>query len=222
MAARATTTKAENGRAAAAATPTVGFVIPRVQLEVSDIPIVGTTSLITHPWSEKAVKQMLDSQMKRAKGPKEAKNPEQDYEASKYVADPDGWLGVPSCAFKAAMVGACRAVDGLPMTVAKRMLFVLPDGRTKDGTELTRIEGEPRMRRDLVRLESGTADIRFRAEFVEWSAVIRVEYNAGLISAEMVLNLVELAGRSEGICEWRPSAPKSCTGSHGLFRVVRD
>lgn len=202
--------------------PVTGYVIPRPNMQVIKVPIVGTTSLITHAWDEKAIRIMLEAQTKKARAPKAAKVPEADFQAARYLAD-EGWDGIPSAAFKAAMVGACRAVDGLPMTVAKRMLFCLADGfSTRQNVELTRIVSKPpRMRRDMVRLETGVADIRFRPEYVDWRAELTVEFNAGIISAEMILNLIDLAGYSEGVCEWRPSAPKSCSGNHGRWTVDR-
>lgn len=192
---------------------------PRIQ--VVDVPIVGTTPLIVHAWSEKSRKEMLDKQMGATKRAKEKKDPHADYMASRYIADA-GWDGVPAVAFKAAMVGACRTIDDFPMTLAKRLFRVRADGRSTGGTlavDLVRIIGEPRMRKDMVRVAGGTADIRFRAEFPEWSAVIGIEFNASMVSAEQVINLLALAGYSEGICEWRPSAPKSATGSYGCWRI---
>lgn len=199
-----------------------GFVIPPPKIVVRAIPITGITSLIVHAWSEKAKRMMLDKQMKKAAAPKAAKDPQEDYRSSTYVAD-EGWHGVPASSFKSAMVGACRAVEGLPMTMAKRMIFVVPDGiSTAQNVELIRIEGKPRMREDMVRLESGVADIRYRAEYFPWKAVVRVEINVGVVSVEQVVNLLDLAGLTEGICEWRPSAPKSASGEHGRWRVDRE
>lgn len=212
---------AKAAKAKAAPQAESAIVIPPPNIQVIKVPIVGTTPLVVHAWSVKARRMMLEKQMKKAAGPKEAKDPEADYQSSRYVADA-GWDGVPAAGFKAAMVGACRAVDDLPMTVAKRMAFVLADGRsTAQNVDLVRIHGEPRMREDMVRLESGVADIRFRAEYPDWSAVLTVEFNAGIISAEQVVNLLSLAGYSEGVCEWRPSAPKSSSGSCGRWQVKR-
>lgn len=214
-------TKAKVSERNGAAVPEIGITIPEPRIETIHVPIVGTTPLVVHAWGQKAKRLMLDKQQKKAKAPREVKNPEQDYRDSRYISD-EGWDGVPAAGFKSALVGACRAVDDLPMTLAKRMCFVLADGRsTKQNVELVRIIGEPRMREDMVRLESGVADIRYRAEYVEWSATLRIEFNAGVISAEQIVNLCDLAGYSEGCCEWRPSSPKSASGSCGRWRVKR-
>ena len=56
-------------------------------LNIQRVPIhiVGDTPLIVHAWSEKAKRQMLESQMGVAKGKKkEAKNPVEDFINSMY------------------------------------------------------------------------------------------------------------------------------------------
>ncbi len=197
-----------------------GIIIPRPNIRIMRLPIVGTTSLIVHSWSRKAIKMLLDRQQKKAQQAKEARDPDADYEASKYVGD-DGWEGIPAVAFKAAIVGACRQVDGLTMTLAKRLAFIQPDGfSTEQNIELTKIEGRARMRQDMVRVASGTADVRFRAEYQKWRATLLIEYNAQVITQEQLINLVSIAGYSEGVGEWRPSAPESATGTHGRWRVL--
>ena len=190
--------------------------IPAPKVEVASFPITGETPLIVHRWSEKAKRAMLDKQQKKATLRKEAKNPEEDFQQSRYVSS-EGWDGFPAGGFKASLVGAARqAGKDLPMTLAKRLVFIVADDAT---TGLVRIYGEPTMRDDMVRLETGVADIRFRAQYWPWSAILQVRYNASIISQEQVANLVMLSGMSEGIGEWRPSAPKSCSGDFGLWRI---
>lgn len=193
--------------------------IPRPRIEEISIPIIGTEPLIVHAWSQKVKQAMLDKQMKKPVASKEAKDPQRDFEDSRYIAD-EGWDGFTAVGFKASLVGACRQVEGLPMTLAKRLLFVQADGRsTLHSSGLVRIHGEPRMRQDMVRLDTGVADIRFRAEYFPWKATLTIRFNAGVISAEQVTHLVILAGMSEGVGEWRPSSPKSATGNYGLWEI---
>lgn len=187
-----------------------------VQLETVDIPIVGVTELIMHNWSQKARQMMLDKQMGKAQSKKAPKDPQEDFEGSMYRLD-DGRYGFPATGFKAAIVGACRLYDGLAMTRIKQAVYVEGE-RNIEGQQLVVIEGEPRMREDMVRLETGVADVRHRAGFPEWRATLRVTYVANMLTLEQLVNLVNAAGLG-GVGDWRPSAPKSATGNFGRFRV---
>lgn len=61
----------------------------------------------------------------------------------------------------------------------------------------------------------GTADIRYRGEFPEWSTEITLRYNANVLSPEQVANLFNVAGFAVGVGEWRPQRD----GSFGMFHV---
>ena len=181
--------------------------IPRIEIERFVIPIVGDSSLIMHKWSEKAKKEMLDKQMKVAKGGREAKDPERDFQECIYY-DTDGDYAFPSVAFKNAAVSACRFTDGTKMTVARGAFHV-------EG-EFVKVENSaPVPREDMVRVGMGTADIRYRAEFPNWKANIRVSYNKRALSREQIVNLFNLAGFGVGVGEWRPEK----NGSFGRFHV---
>lgn len=196
-------------------------VIEKISPKIIELEIVGITPLLVCAWSQKARQQMLDKQMKKAKTGREAKNPEADYLASRYIST-DGWDGIPAGGVKGCIVNACRAVDGLPMTLAKRMIFVRSQGVTKEGQGLVRIYGKHEMHQGMVRIDNGgTCDIRFRAVYPTWSAKLEIEFLSSVISAEQVCNLVELSGFIEGLCEHRPGAPKSNTGDNGRFQIKR-
>lgn len=163
--------------------------------------------LICHRWSEKAKKQMLDKQMKRATKAKEAKNPERDFQESLYHLD-DGRYGFPAVAFKAAVVRAGTYSD-MKMTFLRGALHVTG--------ELVPVSGEPRMREDMVRVGAGVADIRYRGEFPDWSAAIPVELNESVLSLEQLVNLFTIAGFAVGVGEWRPEK----NGQYGRFHVEK-
>ena len=169
--------------------------------------LIGTSPLIVHKWSEKAKKQMLDKQMKRGSQGKAAKDPDQDYRESLYIRE-DGTYGFPAVAFKAAAVRAGTYCE---------MKMVFLRGAFHVEGDLVHVEGEPQRREDMVRVGMGTADIRYRAEFADWSALLRVEFNARAVSEEQVVNLIEVAGFSVGVGDWRPEKD----GDHGRFRVTR-
>jgi hypothetical protein len=180
--------------------------LPAMELRTIDLKIKGTSALISHRWSDKAKKQMLDKQTKKASVGKKAKDPEEDYEQSLYHLD-GGGFGFPSVAFKAAAVRA-GTYSEQKMTFLRGAFHVLG--------EFVKIEGNPRPREDMVRLQSGVADIRYRAEFPEWTATLPIKFNTRAISLEMLVNLFRIAGFSVGVGEWRPERD----GSYGMFEVV--
>ena len=71
-------------------------------------------------------------------------------------------------------------------------------------TDLIEVVGDPRMRMDMVRIGmQKTPDVRFRPEFVEWSATLRIEYNTDVLTEEIIGNLLYRAGLTVGIGEGR-------------------
>lgn len=180
--------------------------LPPLDIRQAAFNLIGDSPLIVHAWSEKAKRQMLDKQMKRATRAKEAKDPEADYEACFYRT-PGGDYGFPAIGVKAAMVSACRFVDA-KMTVMRGAFHI-------DSETLTVI-GDPRPREDMVRVGMGAADIRYRPEFPEWRIPVTIRFNASVISAEQIANLLNAAGFGVGIGEWRPEK----NGSYGRFHVA--
>lgn len=180
--------------------------LPKLNLQTMVITVVGDSSLISHAWAEKAKRMMLEKQMKKAKSAKEAKNPQEDFESSLY-RDEDGDFAMPAVAFKSAAVDACSHVDGVTKVEARGAFHVVG--------EFIKIDGEPTIREDMVRIGMGTADIRYRGEYKKWSAKLTVRFNANVLSAEQIVNLFNTAGFAIGVGEWRPQKD----GSHGMFHV---
>jgi len=191
------------------------IVLQRLNDVFVDLEIKGVTPVIPHKWSEKAKSMMPghpDAEgVKKKKG---VRKPEEEAEACVYRL-PDGSPGMPATAFKAAIIGACRFFDKPSMTEAKLLVFV--EGIGPD--QLVPIEGKPILREDTPRNANGSADLRYRYAFENWSATIRVRYVPTSITVESVVTLVDAAGRG-GIGDWRPSAPKSSTGTFGTWRVA--
>ena len=197
----------------------------RIEDMVLTAEIVGTTPVIPHRWSETSLRMMRDKQMSATSAPrarKEPKNPEEEARDSCYwldVKDDDGNIStkgaVPATAFKAAMVGACRFYEGITMTQAKLLFYV--EGEGPD--QLVPIEGEPVQREDTPRNSGGTADLRYRMQFWPWSARLRIHFLPSMIGPDSVYALLDAAGKG-GVGDWRPSSPKSATGTYGQFRLV--
>ena len=192
-------------------TKTENTIIPMMEKKTVTFKIKGVTPLIMNQFPEKARRKMLEKQMKKATKGMEAKDPDAMYKGSLYLLGDGKTPGFPAVGFKASMVRAGKQL-GMNMTDTRGRFHVLAD----EG-DLVKIEGEHHMREDVVRLESGVVDIRFRAEFSQWKAEIKIIYNVHAISEEQLLKLIEVAGFSCGIGEWRPE--KSNSGSYGLFEI---
>jgi hypothetical protein len=189
------------------------FIINRPNIQKITVPIVGTSPLIMHKFSEKAKKQMLDKQMKKAAKKTAARDPQQEFKDSIY-RNAKGKVAFPANAVKQAIVSAARSVDGLPMTVLRASVFV-----KGDEADLIPVKHkELRMREDTVKIGQGTTDLRFRGEVLGWTMDLPIEYNADVISAEQVLNLLQIAGFSNGLGEWRPER----NGNYGTFTLATD
>lgn len=191
--------------------------LQRLEDELLIAQIVGVTPVIPHKWSEKSKRMMREKQQQvggTVRQKREAKDPEEEAESALYKL-PDGRPGIPSVAYKAAMVEACRFFEGLAMTEAKRLLFVEGDGPD----QLVPIIYHDRvLREDTPRNQTGVADLRYRYAFYPWSAKLRIRFPRRVISATSVIALLDAGGRN-GVCDWRPGSPKSNTGTYGQFRV---
>lgn len=191
--------------------------IPAIRVGHATITVRGLSPLIVHRFAEKARKQMADKQQGKATSKKEAKNPEEEFRASLYVTPgmedakdtADGKFYVPGLAFKAACVGAARFADA-KMTEIRGALFI--------GERCPLRFDELRMREDVTRLNGSTADLRYRGEFTGWEADLDVTWSRGVLTLEEVVNLINIAGFSQGICEWRPSSRSG--GEFGRFEIV--
>lgn len=186
---------------------------------ILDIPIVGLTPVIPHRWSEKAKRSMPGHPDKdKVKKTKELRNPEQEADACLYkMGKKNEKIGMPATAFKAATVGACRFFDEPSIVQCKQLVFVQGEGPE----QLVEISGTKELREDMPRNSGGNCDLRYRYYIHDWKATLRIRFVPALISPDSICALVDAAGRG-GVGDWRPSSPKSQTGTFGTFRVDDD
>lgn len=177
------------------------------------IRIDGQTPLIPHKWSEKARRMMLDKQQGKAVANKAPKNPEQEAHDATYWLE-DGQPGMPATAFKAAIADAARHFDGLAIVTVKQSVFVVGEG----ADQLVRINGDISMREDMPRNSTGVADLRYRNQIYPWTADLELEYVESALTPDALVALVDAAGLG-GVGDWRPSAPKSKSGTYGRWQV---
>ena len=197
--------------------------IDKIDTETLLIPIVGTSPLIVHNFSEKSKRQMLEAQQGK-KSVKQVRDPEAEYRASFYrLTREDGSevFGFPVTAFKAATIGAARFYGkSVRMTELRQFLFFKGLLSPSDPQQLVEIVGEPHMREDVVRLSgpSRSADLRYRPEFWPWSASLEVTYVKTSLSRDSVLSLVDAGGLGVGVGEWRPEK----RGEFGTYKIDVD
>ncbi len=204
--------------------------IKPIEIRKATVHIVGDTPLIMHAWSEKAKRMMLEAQMGKAKGKKkEVKSPVDDFIKSMYwLTDmPDesteeafetaivngARFGFPVTAFKQAAISAAYRMGYVKDKMGLRGAFFIESD--KDG--MIEIHSDkPVMREDMVKIGMGTADLRYRGEFRNWSADLTVTYNLnGLFSLENIVNIINLSGYVCGVGEWRVEKD----GQFGMFHV---
>jgi hypothetical protein len=194
--------------------------LARIKRKVITVPIVGVTPLIPHNWSEKARRLMriaqgieVDGATPGVKPAREAKNPQEEAEASLYRLD-DGRPGMPATAFKAALADASRDFVAVTIVQVKQSVFIHGEGTD----QLVAVKGDLTMREDMPRNANGNADLRYRYSIWPWHAELRVEFKANYLTEGAVIALVDAAG-DVGVGDWRPGAPKSKTGTFGRFCV---
>lgn len=209
-------------------------VLPEFKPLKCSLHVVGTSPLIVHNWSHKAIIGMLGKQTGEAVKPKEKKDPFEDFRSSLYPINNGKEFGFPAPAFKACAVTASNDLD-MKMTEMRRAFHVCHYTVPVKGPAITQPQNEwddkykarlkpywkqgISMRMDMVRLATGVADIRFRAWYPEWECNLEVEYNESVISLPQLVALFRAGGYGVGIGEWRPSSPQCKSGEFGRFEI---
>jgi len=213
-------------------------------IETANIVLVGDSPLIVHAWSEKAKKEMLESQQKEKKDKKakEKRDPfaefmdalywitpkpeEKTPEAFEAAVEAGAKFGFPVTAIKQAALAACYRAGIIPNQAGMKSCFKLTavDGINPDsGSELAVIETPepPKCRQDMVKIGSMTkvADLRYRPAFINWKIRLKISLiNVGTFDMESIVNAIHLGGVMNGIGEWRMERD----GDFGAYHVEVD
>lgn len=208
------------------ATKTVSIELPQIKLERHTIYLVGTAALIVHAFPEKARKQMLDKQMKQAKGGRDARDPFAEVEASRYML-PGGRDGFPAVAFKDAAVTACTSLSDITKVAARQAFRIAGEPMNSKGviagsfvrTALVPLVAHPHtIREDVVRLSgpSRTAEMRYRPEYSQWGVELAIVLNPQVVSIGQLGSMFQAAGHGVGVGDYRPERDGDC----GTFDLV--
>lgn len=189
--------------------------IPKVEREILELYLVGDSDLIVHRFAEKQKKQIADKQQKGVKGRKEDRDPEAEFQAARHLR-PDGTDGFPASGLRLGAVEAVTWCSGITKKLVNGSLFVTD----ADGGNLMRIYSEePVCVTDTVRIGSFSnkvADLRYRPYYKDWFMKVRVMFDPSALSKEQVVNLINRAGMSIGLGDWRPQKG----GVNGMFHVA--
>lgn len=212
--------------------------IPRVVRETIQLPVMGTSGMIPHRFSEKIKKEMLEKHTgksaAKAKAPKDIhanlagtlhyfnsadeeifleRLRSKDKKPGDDVSDclTDIQIGFPAIGFKKATVGACRNVDGIPMTLARGAFFV----QAEENGLVEILYDSVAFREDMVRNSNGQPDIRHRCELQNWRANLKIILNPGVMSTKQLAGLIDIGGFAVGVGDWRPEK----NGDNGTYTV---
>ena len=174
--------------------------------------IRGTSPLIQHAWSQKGLEQLRMSATERKKQSKEKRDPEKLANDAMYKLK-DGSPAMSMLAVKNSLIGAAHKDLGIEKTLVRKALF-LPSDSYEDGLLAPlHYEGDVIIREDIVRVGNGSTDLRYRPEFRNWKVNVILQIDTDLLNEQDIVNLVNRAGFSVGVCEWRPEKG----GEYGRF-----
>lgn len=191
--------------------------------QTATITAVGTSPYLSNKFSSENKAKMQEAQAegstvrkgRRAKPPKDF---EKVYKGSMHVST-EGWYGIPTNAFRAAMIDACRGTE-LDMTRAKMAVRIIAEGYDAETNEpLVRIKGDPRMSIMRVKIGMNQTDLAARGIFDKWSVKLTIQWDADLFSADSVANLLARAGEQVGVGAGRQLSKTSVGIGMGSFKI---
>ena len=187
--------------------------------KVMEIPIIGLSPYIPHRLSSESMQTIEDKVTGNARGKnKKVRNFDEEYERCFY-RDEDGDYAIPGVAFKRAITdeGANQYSLGnkdISKKMIARNIHILGSFCKLKYDKVRRRVDYPRQGG-----ATGAPDIRHRPEFIGWKTKITVRYDADNFTKEAILNLIQRAGMTIGVGDWRPGSPKSPGGSYGMWEI---
>lgn len=103
----------------------------------------------------------------------------------------------------------------LDVDYAKKTVTIVPNAKHNEQL-IEIISDAPIMREDVCRVGLGSADLRYRGEFTNWSANLTLKYNVnGAFSLDQIVNILNAGGTVCGIGEWRVEKD----GNYGMYHI---
>lgn len=182
--------------------------------------------LVIHRFSSKTkeeMKQKMETgRPASSRKVREPKKTDDLFEDSRYRSK-DGWDGFHAGALRNAMISACRLV-GFKMTLAKLSLFIEADGYDAKEPQipLVRIYAKAVKQEDMARVTTGEPYVTVRAAYHDWTAKVRIRWDADQFQLADVANLLSRVGMQVGLGEGRPDSKDSAGMGWGLFDVASE
>jgi hypothetical protein len=201
--------------------------LPPLKIEKFSFWIIGDTPLISHAWSEKARREMLNKQQKEVSEGREIRDPEADFLSSLYDMG-DGKFGFPVTALKNSILSTAHKDRGVPRATVRAALWInhkmistrpALSGAICDMPLIQIWGSEPEMREDMVRVGAGlskTASLSYRAQFTRWAFKISGRLDTAACPLAWIPFLIRKAGMSTGIGDWRNEK----NGIFGAFHIA--
>lgn len=178
--------------------------------------IEGVTPLLCDRMSQETIDGMVETKENSTKAKKE-RDRMFEFEQSCYILDSDapedapGKYGFPASGFRLAAKDAARMTN-IKMTEANQAFIptveMVPLLFGKRRLRIDRVGGNTTPRTTAV----------VRAEFVDWSCQLPIEWDNDFLTLKQICNLLSRAGRSVGIGAWRVIKH----GLHGQFRIASE
>lgn len=198
-------------------------VITEPKMATATVKITGTAPYIQNRFSSENRDKMLAQQLEGSAGKKtrKAKAPkdfDKVYRGSMHVSQ-EGWYGIPATALRNAMIDACRLTE-MDMVRAKMCIFIVSQGLDAENLEpLVKIDGEPRMHVERVKVGMSSTDLAARAMFEKWSSTFQISWDDDVFHAQDIVNLLARAGWQVGIGAGRPLSKMSGGTGKGTWKV---
>ena len=196
---------------------------PKFDMAIFEIKGKPGCPLVVNRFNQKLLEAAEVSNGKKA--PKKRYSPEEQFDMARYKHE-DGWDGFNATSIRKACITACK-LCGYKMTMAQLSVFVVPNGwdSIEPQIPLIRIDKEPRMQRDVARVQSGVSKKPYlchRPAYDDWSSKVQMRWDADQFNVTDIANLMTRVGDQIGIGEGRPDASSSGGAGMGwgLFDII--
>lgn len=192
-----------------------GLLIKPLSYSRVSLVIKGISPLLCHKWSDKARKSIRDKQAGKKTKDRAARDPEAEANEATYFTA-SGTPGVPAMAIKSSIISAAHKDLGIEKTLVRKAIFIDSD----DPQVILPLTYDKWDKCDeqFVRVGMGSSDIRYRPCFYGWRVALSFIVETNMVQVSDLITLIDRAGQSIGICEWRPENG----GEYGRFVVCED